>query len=112
MQRAPVSVGLGSTAGRWDGAGLGGSRRGDAESNGEIGPSRMWEVRRKDPSGGPPLNPVVPNSEGWVEALLKGSEECCSHSCVPGVETGQPIQEGPLSCHLLGPLEQPGTGEW
>lgn len=72
----------------------------------------MWEVRRKDPSGGPPLNPVVPNSEGWVEALLKGSEELCTRSCVPGVETGQSIQEGPLSCQLLSPLGRPGPGEW
>lgn len=35
----------------------------------------VWKMTRKDLSGGPPLNPVVLASEGWVEALLKVSTE-------------------------------------
>lgn len=34
-----------------------------------------WKITGKDLSGGPPLNPVVLASEGWVEALLKVSAE-------------------------------------
>lgn len=38
--------------------------------------SLMWkEDDKKGLSGGPPLNPVVLASEGWVEALLKESAE-------------------------------------
>lgn len=36
-------------------------------------------MTRKDLSGGPPLNPVVLASEGWVEALLKASAEPSHH---------------------------------
>lgn len=35
----------------------------------------LWKITGKDLSGGPPLNPVVLASEGWVEALLKVSAE-------------------------------------
>lgn len=35
----------------------------------------VWKMTRKDLSGGPPLNPVVLASEGWVEALLMVSTE-------------------------------------
>lgn len=37
--------------------------------------SLLRKTTRKELSGGPPLNPVVLASEGWVEALLKVSAE-------------------------------------
>lgn len=71
-------------------------------------PSLTWKVTSKGPSGGSPLNPVVLTSEGWVEALPKGSEELRTHRPTVGLYKRRATDSCLASCG--GPTLAPCTG--